>query len=148
MVKNVNHRLKRHLCLLILQTTWTRRTLNDRIMVISRKNPQNSHIWILKGFNLPDINWTNESPPDTCRFKDLYDNFTENIINHNLKQMVKIPSRNKNILISHQHTKSSSWNQNVTRIRHIRSQYSISRNQCQTGSHQAKPQTGQIIQEG
>jgi len=26
--------------------------------------------------------------------KSVYDNFTENMINHNLKQMVKIPSRN------------------------------------------------------
>jgi len=51
-------------------------------------------------------------------FKDLYDNFTENIINHNLKQMVKIPhpKQEHTWFISHQHTKSSSWNQNVTRI--------------------------------
>jgi len=42
--------------------------------------------------------WSNESPSDTCRFKDLYDNFTGNMINHNLKQMVKIPTRNNNIL--------------------------------------------------
>ena len=30
--------------------------------------------------------------------EDLYDNFTENMINHNLEQMVKIPTRNNNIL--------------------------------------------------
>ena len=45
------------------------------------------------------INWSNKSPSDTCRFKDLYDNFTENMINNNLEQMVKIPIRNNNILI-------------------------------------------------
>jgi len=44
------------------------------------------------------MNWSNESPSDTCRFKDLYDNFTENMKNHKLEQMVKIPTRNNNIL--------------------------------------------------
>jgi len=44
------------------------------------------------------MNWSNESASDTCRFIDLYDNFTENMINHNLEQMVKIPTRNNNIL--------------------------------------------------
>jgi len=44
------------------------------------------------------MNWSNESPSDTCRFKNMYDNFTENMINHNLEQMVKIPTRNSNIL--------------------------------------------------
>jgi len=62
------------------------------------KIPQNSHIWILGDFNLPDMNWSNESPLDTCRFKELYDTFSENMINHNLEQMVKIPTRNNNIL--------------------------------------------------
>jgi len=78
--------------------------------------------------------------------KELYDTFTENIINHNLEQMVKIPTRNNNILdlFLTKHTKSSSWKQNVisTSIKHIRSGYCISRNQCQTRWHQAKPHTG------
>jgi len=44
------------------------------------------------------MNWSNESPSDTCRLKELYDTFTKNMINHNLEQMVKIPTRNNNIL--------------------------------------------------
>lgn len=62
------------------------------------KIPQSSHIWILGDFNLPEMNWSNESPSDSCKFKDMYENFTENLINHNLEQMVKIPTRGKNIL--------------------------------------------------
>ena len=68
------------------------------IIIIIEKIPQNSHIWILGDFNLPDMNWSNESPSDTCRLKELHDTFKENMINHNLEQMVKIPTRNNNIL--------------------------------------------------
>ena len=42
------------------------------------------------------MNWSNESPSDTCRFKELYETFTENMINHNLEILVKIPTRNNN----------------------------------------------------
>ena len=44
------------------------------------------------------MNWSNEAPLETCKFKDMYDNFSENMICHNLEQMVKIPTRDKNIL--------------------------------------------------
>ena len=104
-----------------------------RITVISGENSQNSQMWILGDFNVPEMNWSNQSPSDTCIFKELYDTFTENIINHNLKQMVIIPTRNNNILDLFP-TMSSSWNQNVTRLRHNRLRYtcSISRNQAKT----------------
>jgi len=36
------------------------------------KIPQNSHIWIPGYFNLPDMNWSNESPSDTCWFKEMF----------------------------------------------------------------------------
>ena len=45
---------------------------------------------------------------------------TENMIYHYIEKMAKIPTRNNNMytwFISHQHTKSSSWNQNVSRIK-------------------------------
>jgi len=112
------------------------------------KIPQNSHIWILGDFNLPDMNWSNESPSDTCRFKELYDTFTENMINHNLEQMVKIPTRNNNILDLFPTNIPTQVHETKTLPGLGTSDHDISQNQGQTGSHPANPQTGQIIQEG
>jgi len=64
-------------------------------MVIRRDNStKQSHIWILGNFYLPDMNWSNKSPSYTCRFKELYATFTENMINLIFEQMVNIPTRN------------------------------------------------------
>ena len=60
--------------------------------------PQNSTIWLLGDFNLPDIDWSNESVKTTCKYKELYSDFLDQIVNFNLEQMVKTPTRNSNIL--------------------------------------------------
>ena len=59
------------------------------------KIPKNSFIWIFGDFNMPDMDWQTESPTPSCKFKELYENFSENLTNFNLEQMVKIPTRNK-----------------------------------------------------
>jgi len=63
------------------------------------------------------MDWSNDSPSDTCRFKELYDAFTENMTVSN--------KWSKTHQQQHQHTKSTLWNQNVTWVRHIRSRHSI-----------------------
>ena len=62
------------------------------------KIPRNSFIWIFGDFNMPDMDWQNDSPSLSCKFKELYDTFTDNLTNFNLEQMVKTPTRDKNIL--------------------------------------------------
>jgi len=62
----------------------------------NRMNTTNTH---LKNYgHLPNMIWSNESPSDTRRFKELYDTFTDNMINNNSEQMVKISTRNNKIL--------------------------------------------------
>ena len=39
------------------------------------KIPQNSIIWLLGDFNLPCIDWTNESLKSNCKFKVMYEDF-------------------------------------------------------------------------
>ena len=62
------------------------------------KIPKNAYVWILGDFNMPDIDWPTQSYVTNCRFKLIYESFLENIVNYNLEQMVKIPTRGKNIL--------------------------------------------------
>lgn len=62
------------------------------------KIPKNSHIWIFGDFNLPNMDWQTQTPSPSCRFSELYDSFSENLTNFNLEQMVKTPTRDKNIL--------------------------------------------------
>jgi len=62
------------------------------------KVPKNSHIWIFGDFNLPNMDWQTQTPLSECRFKDLYNSFSENLTNFNLEQMVKTPTRDRNIL--------------------------------------------------
>ncbi|XP_053398333.1 uncharacterized protein LOC123552572 [Mercenaria mercenaria] len=62
------------------------------------KVPQDSTIWLLGDFNLPDIDWSSEVPKSKCRFKEMYEDFIDRINSFNLQQMVKIPTRNENIL--------------------------------------------------
>ena len=47
---------------------------------------------------MPEINWSDESLKQTCSFKTLYEDFIENLINFNFEQMVKITTREDNIL--------------------------------------------------
>ena len=60
--------------------------------------PQNSTIWILGDFNMPSIDWSSEALTETCRYRNLYTNFLENLVNYNLQQMVTCPSRGSNTL--------------------------------------------------
>ena len=60
--------------------------------------PKNSIIWLLGDFNLPDIDWTDESLKPTCKHKELYEDFLENMVTYNLQNVVKIPTRKLNIL--------------------------------------------------
>jgi len=63
-----------------------------------QKIPKNSIIWLAGDFNMPDIDWSSEAIKNSCKFKTLYEDFLENIVSLNLEQMVKIPTRNNNIL--------------------------------------------------
>jgi len=38
------------------------------------------------------MNCPNKPKPDICTYKEMYDTFTENMINNNLKKMVRIPT--------------------------------------------------------
>ena len=53
---------------------------------------------ILGDFNMPDIDWSNESVKTSCKFKTFYDDFLDNLTNFNLEQTVKIPTREENTL--------------------------------------------------
>ena len=55
-------------------------------------------IWIFGDFNLPDFDWTNESPKSTCKLKKIYDDLLENLTNFSREQIVKISTQNENIL--------------------------------------------------
>jgi hypothetical protein len=63
-----------------------------------QKVPQKSIIWLAGDFKMPDKDWSSESTKSSCKFKYQYENFLENIVSLNLEQMVKIPTRNNNVL--------------------------------------------------
>jgi len=60
--------------------------------------PKDAIIWILGDFNLPDIDWTNECIKDSCKHKSIYTDFMDNLTDFNLEQMVKLPTREHNVL--------------------------------------------------
>lgn len=62
------------------------------------KIPKDSIVWLLGDFNMPDINWVNETLKPNCKNRSLYENFMEKISHFNLEQMVKTPTRSSNIL--------------------------------------------------
>ena len=53
------------------------------LLIYVRKIPKNSSIWILGDFNMPSINWTNESITDGCRYKNIYTALLETLLNFN-----------------------------------------------------------------
>ena len=53
---------------------------------------------VLGDFNMPDMDWPNDTVKHSCKFKSLYDDFIDNLTHFNLEQMVKIPTREQNIL--------------------------------------------------
>lgn len=63
-----------------------------------KKIPKDSTIWILGDFNMPDIDWTKENIKSSCKFRGIYDDFLENLTNFSLEQVVKLPTREDNIL--------------------------------------------------
>ena len=44
---------------------------------------------------MPDFDWINDGVKPSCKFKSLYDDFTDKLTHFNLEQMVKIPTRDK-----------------------------------------------------
>jgi hypothetical protein len=67
-------------------------------LVIHKKDPQNSIVWVLGDFNMTSINWSIESLIEGCKFPNIYTSLLENLINLNLQQMVNIPTRGDNVL--------------------------------------------------
>ena len=57
-------------------------------------------VWILGDFNLPKLDWTNETPSfkSTCSRTLVYDIFLEILDDFNLVQMTKDSTRHKNVL--------------------------------------------------
>ena len=47
---------------------------------------------------LCESDWLNDCVKTSCKFKSLYNDFTDKLTHFNLEQMVKIPTRDKNIL--------------------------------------------------
>ncbi|XP_053389502.1 uncharacterized protein LOC123526856, partial [Mercenaria mercenaria] len=62
------------------------------------KIPKDSIIWLLGDFNMPDINWVNETLKPNCKNRSLYEDFMEKLSHLNLEQMVKVPTRLSNTL--------------------------------------------------
>jgi len=62
---------------------------------ISPKIPTDSITWILGDFHLPYIDWDKETITNACTFKIMYKDFLENIVNSNLSQVVKNPTRER-----------------------------------------------------
>ena len=58
------------------------------------------HILILGDFNFPKFRWDGDNPiiKEDCRRKKQYAEFKKSLVDHNLTQMVNIPTRKENIL--------------------------------------------------
>ena len=54
--------------------------------------------WLLGDFNMPHIDWVTNSPNANCKLHSLYNAFLESLDDHNLDQMVTLPTRGENIL--------------------------------------------------
>ena len=62
------------------------------------KIPQNSHIWALGDFNLPNIDWQTEQITPNCPCPSVYEFFVSTVYDFSIEQIVKEPTRGKNIL--------------------------------------------------
>ena len=54
--------------------------------------------WLLGDFNMPHIDWVTNSPNANCKLHSLYNAFLESLDDHNLDQMVTLPTRDEKIL--------------------------------------------------
>ena len=62
------------------------------------KIPRTSHIWALGDFNLPNIDWQTEQIIPNCPCPSVYESLVTTIHDFGLEQVVKEPTRGKNIL--------------------------------------------------
>ena len=62
------------------------------------KIPRTSHIWALGDFNLPNIDWQTEQITPNCPCPSVYESFVSTVNDFGLEQVVKEPTRDKNIL--------------------------------------------------
>ena len=62
------------------------------------KIPRTSHIWALGDFNLPHMDWETEQITQNCPCRSVYESFVDTIHDFGLEQVVKDPTRGKNIL--------------------------------------------------
>lgn len=62
------------------------------------KIPRASHTWALGDFNLPHIDWESEQITPNCPCRSVYESFFKTIDDCSLEQVVKEPTRGKNIL--------------------------------------------------
>ena len=46
---------------------------------------------------MPVIDWSSESQMVTCKFKNLYDSFLDNLVDFNLQQIVTTLTRKENV---------------------------------------------------
>ena len=60
--------------------------------------PINSHTWLLGDINLPKYDWVKQDFKPNCKFINTYNNFFDNMNDHNLEQVVHIPTRQENTL--------------------------------------------------
>ena len=59
---------------------------------------QNANIWIAGDLNFPGINWVSNDTKPSCRHPTIHQDFLDCLEDHNLQQMVKVPTRDQNIL--------------------------------------------------
>ena len=62
------------------------------------KIPRTSHSWALGDFNLPNIDWQTEQITPSCPCPSVYESFVSTVHDFGLEQVVKEPTRGKNIL--------------------------------------------------
>ncbi|CAG2246306.1 unnamed protein product [Mytilus edulis] len=60
--------------------------------------PTHSNIWLLGDFNLPNYDWVKQELKPNCKFTNTYNNFFDIMNDHNLEQVVHIPTRQENTL--------------------------------------------------
>ena len=75
-------------------TNEQNKLLSEEIAKIGRKN-KNNHIWIGGDFNLPDIDWSNNSIVTHQYSKDLNEQFLETFENSSLLQVIDFHTRKK-----------------------------------------------------
>jgi hypothetical protein len=67
---------------------------NRSLQMVTKSNP---NIWVGGDFNLPKMDWDQQSPSSDCKYPTYYRKFIELVNDHSLQQMVNAPTTEKHV---------------------------------------------------